>query len=307
MPSLTLVVMAAGMGSRYGGFKQIEPVGDGGEILIDYSVYDALRAGFDRIVIILRRDIEEVFRETIGKNIEAAAETDYVFQSLNQLPDGFSLPEGRVKPWGTAQAVLACREAVQTPFVAINADDFYGPTAYEAMASQLRETAGGSGPPEYAMVGYRLINTVSAYGRVTRGVCSMNMDGYLVDIRERFNIEKSGGKIRHSEDGLTWAPLPDDAVASMNFWGFTLEVFGELERLFPEFLRTEARSNPKSEFLIPEAVGQLVREGKVRVKILPTQERWFGVTFPEDLPLVRSAIRGLVQKGAYPENLWPKK
>ena len=307
MSSLTLVVMAAGMGSRYGGLKQIEPVGDRGEILIDYSVYDALRAGFDRIVVILRRDIEKVFRETIGKNIEAAADTAYVFQSLDQLPGGFSVPEGRIKPWGTGQAVLVCREAVQTPFVAINADDFYGPTAFEAMAGQLRETAGGSGPHEYAMVGYRLVNTVSAHGRVTRGVCSMDADGYLVDIRERFNIEKSGGEIRHSEDGLTWAPLPDDAVASMNFWGFTPELFGELERLFPEFLREEARSNPKAEFLIPEAVGHLVHEGKARVKILPTQERWFGVTFPEDLPLVRTAIRGLVQKGIYPENLWPEK
>ncbi len=303
MSDLALVVMAAGIGSRYGGLKQLEPVGPGGEIIVDYSVYDALRAGFDRIVFIVRKDIEDLFREKIGRKVERAVETTYVIQSLDQLPPGFSVPAGRLKPWGTAQAVLACREVVRTPFVAINADDFYGSTAFEAMARHLLQPQQAGNMDDYAMVGYRLINTLSDHGHVARGICSSSPDGYLVDIRELLKIQKFGTEIRHTENEVDWAPLSPESLTSMNFWGFTPGLFEKLDSLFPEFLQGRAGNDLKAEFLIPEAVGRLVRDGKARVKILPTRERWFGVTYPGDLPFVREAIGDLVRKRAYPPDL----
>ncbi len=304
MPSLALVVMAAGIGSRYGGLKQIAPVGPAGEIIIDYSVYDALRAGFDHVVFIIRKDMEDLFRERIGKRIESAVATDYVFQSPDQLPTGFSLPEGRVKNWGTAQAILTSRDAVRSPFVAINADDFYGRTAFETMARFLRSKTQGA-VPEYAMLGYKLINTLSDHGHVTRGVCSRGEDGYLLDICERFQVRKIEDDIRYTENGETWSFLPSEAPTSMNFWGFTLELFPDLEFLFPEFLQENLPTLDKFEFLIPEAIGRLVREDKARVKVLETDEKWFGVTYPGDLPLVQNAIADLVRREVYPADLWP--
>ena len=304
MSSLTLVVMAAGIGSRYGGLKQIDPVGPSSEVVLDYSVFDALRSGFGRIVFIIRKDIEEAFREKIGRRIERAADTAYVFQSLDQVPPGFVVPEGRKKPWGTAQAILACKESVRTPFLAINADDYYGRTAFEAMAGHLRQSGGDADRHDFAMVGYRLANTLSEHGTVARGVCTATADGYLVGIRELLKIRKCGDAAEHTENGADWMPLDPDSWTSMNFWGFTPGLFGELEVLFPEFLRRGAAAAQNAEFLIPEVVGALLREGRTRVRILPTQERWFGVTYPEDRPSFRAAILGLVDAGVYPRDLW---
>jgi hypothetical protein len=304
MSSLALVVMAAGIGSRYGGLKQIDPVGPSGETVMDYSVYDALRAGFDRVVIILRKDIEGPFRERIGRRIEQAAETVYVFQSLDQVPAGFRVPDDRKKPWGTAQAILACREAVRTPFLAVNADDYYGRTAFEAMAGYLGRGPEANAGLDFAMVGYRLANTLSEHGTVARGVCEATPDGYLVGIRELLKIRRFPDGIMHTENDVDWKPLAEASWTSMNFWGFTTGLFRELERRFPEFLRSRAADIVKAEFLIPEVVGALVREGQARVKVLPTAERWFGVTYPEDRPVFKAAILEHIEAGVYPHDLW---
>jgi hypothetical protein len=305
MPSLTLVVMAAGIGSRYGGLKQIDPVGPSGEVVLDYSVYDALRAGFDRVVFIIRRDIEAAFRDRIGRRIERAADTAYVLQSLDQVPPGFRVPEERTKPWGTAQAVLACKDAVTTPFLTVNADDYYGRTAFEAMAGHFAHAAGG-GIPEFAMVGYRLENTLSEHGTVARGVCEATAGGDLVGIRELLKIKRFPDGIKHTENDVDWVSLDPASWTSMNCWGFTPVLFGELERRFPGFLQRNAANILKAEFLIPEVVGELIREKRARVKVLPTRERWFGVTYPEDRPLFRSAILELVEAGVYPRDLWAR-
>ncbi|HOW85022.1 MAG TPA: nucleotidyltransferase [Candidatus Aminicenantes bacterium] len=303
MASLTLVVMAAGLGSRYGGLKQIDPVGPSGEVVLDYSVYDALRAGFDRVVFIIREDIETAFRERIGRRIEGAADTAYVLQSLDRLPPGFAAPAGRTKPWGTAQAILACRDAVTTPFLAVNADDYYGRSAFEAMAGYLGRGPGGP-DPGYAMVGYRLENTLSEHGTVARGVCEATADLELVGIRELLKIRRFPDGVKHTLNGSDWQPLDAASWTSMNFWGFTPALFAELERLFPEFLRRNEADILKAEFLIPEVVGRLIREKRARVRVLPTRERWFGMTYPEDRPLFKAAILELVEAGAYPRDLW---
>jgi hypothetical protein len=307
MSSKTLVVMAAGIGSRYGGLKQIDPVGPSGEVVLDYSVFDALRAGFDKVVFIIRRDIEDAFRERIGRRIERAVETDYVFQSLDALPPGFDLPEGRKKPWGTAQAILASRSDVGTPFLAINADDYYGRTAFASMAEYLGQRSGGGTGLDFAMVGYRLINTLSEHGTVARGVCTATPDGFLVGIRELLKIRSFPDGVKHTENDVDWIPLAPESWTSMNCWGFTPGLFNELERRFPEFLRASAANITKAEFLIPEVVGDLLREKRARVKILPTRERWFGVTYPEDRPAFRQAILELVEAGAYPRELWAER
>lgn len=305
MPTLTLVVMAAGIGSRYGGLKQLDPVGPGGEALLEYSVYDAVRAGFDRVVFIIRKEIEAPFREKTRAGLEKAAETTFVFQALEALPAGFAVPGGRTKPWGTAQAILACREAVRTPFCVINADDFYGASAFETMAGHLRRRRETGQVHDYAMIGYRLENTLSEFGHVARGVCEATPDGDLVDIHELFKIQRFPDGIKHTVNGRVWLPLRGDSPTSMNFWGFRPSLFDELERRFPEFLRQNAAKIGAAEFLIPEVVGALVREKLARVKILPTQERWFGITYTEDRPVVQAAIRDRVRKGVYPAPLWP--
>jgi hypothetical protein len=292
MASLTLVVMAAGIGSRYGGLKQIEPVGPSGEVVLDYSVYDALRAGFDRVVFIIRRDIERDFREKIGRRIERAAETAYAIQSLDALP------------WGTAHAILCARTSVATPFLAINADDYYGRTAFASVADFLGRGSGGDGGTEFAMVGYRLANTLSEHGTVARGVCTATADGHLVGIRELLKIRRFPDGIMHTENDVEWTPLAPDSWTSMNCWGFAPALFAELERRFPEFLRARAADITRAEFLIPEVVGDLIREKRARVKILPTRERWFGVTYPEDGPAFRKAILELIEAGVYPRDLW---
>ena len=304
MASLTLVVMAAGIGSRYGGLKQIEPVGPGGEIVIDYSIYDALRAGFDRVVFIIRRDLEDAFRDKLGRTVERQAEVDYVFQELTAVPTGFLVPAGRTKPWGTGHAVLLCRESIRTPFLALNADDFYGREAFEAMAAYLRGRQDGPDGYAYAMAGYSLANTLSAHGHVARAVCRTTPDGYLADVRELLRIQRFPDGIKHTVNGVDWHPLPEKSLVSMNFWGFTPSIFAELEARLSRFLDEQARDILKAEFLIPEVVGALVREKKARVKVLPVTEKWFGVTYPEDRPVVQAAILDLVRAGFYPERLW---
>jgi UTP-glucose-1-phosphate uridylyltransferase len=304
MASLTLVVMAAGIGSRYGGLKQIDPVGPNGEIVIDYSIYDALRAGFDKVVFIIRREIEDVFRRQVGRTVEGRVETAYVFQELDALPEGFHIPPGRTKPWGTAHAILRAKDEVATPFAAVNADDYYGRTAFGSMAAHMRKAVDTPAFYDYAMVGYILESTLSEHGHVARGVCAADPEGCLVDICERLEVRRCEDGVRYTDNGRDWIDIPADSIVSMNIWGFTPSIFGELEARFPVFLKANEPLISKAEFLIPEVVGSLIREKKARVKVLPTHERWYGVTYPEDRPRVQAAIRKLVANGLYPENLW---
>jgi hypothetical protein len=303
MGELTLVVMAAGIGSRYGGLKQVDPIGPNGEIIIHYSVYDALKAGFSRVVFVIRRDIEATFREVIGSEIERRADVAYVYQELADLPSGFSLPAGRVKPWGTAHAVLCCRDVVTTPFAAVNADDFYGADAYRVLAGHLAKAQNRRDQSDYCMVGYVLSNTLSEHGHVARGVCQVTQNGYLKSIRELTHIEMLSDGIKYCDEHDHWTPLAEDSPVSMNFWGFTLSLFDELEEHFPRFLKQNTE-NLKSEFLLPTFVGDLIREKRARVKVLPTDERWFGVTYQADRPRVQAAVRDLIAQGRYPQNLW---
>ncbi len=302
MPQPTLVVMAAGIGSRYGGLKQIDPVGPHGEIIVDYSLYDALGAGFGKVVFVLRREIEEAFRERVGRWIERRCETVYVLQGLDDLPPGFSAPPGREKPWGTAHAVLRCRGMVDAPFAVINADDFYGRSSFAVLCDYLRGARDTGETYDYCMVGYVLENTLTEYGHVTRGVCSVDGAGNLQEIHERHKVKRLSERVCYSEDGETWIEIPVRSPVSMNLWGFTPSLFAELEARFPVFLRRAG--DPKAEFLLPEIVGDLVAEGRARVRVLPTQERWFGVTYPQDKTWVKAGIAGLVAAGVYPDPLW---
>ncbi len=296
----TLVVMAAGIGSRYGGLKQIDPVGPSGEIVIDYSIYDAIRAGFTRVVFIIRRDIEEAFRAIVDVHFAGRVAVDYVFQELDRLPPGFAVPPERKKPWGTGHAILCCRDIVREPFGVINADDFYGRGSFEALAGFLR----GADPraSQYALVGFTLRNTLSEHGSVARGVCEVDASGRLVSIAERLKIEKDGAAARYEDHGA-WHSLSGDEPVSMNMWAFTPVIFETLDEDFREFLRVKG-SDPKAEFLVPTHVGRLVREKRATVRVLPTAETWFGVTYPADKPAVAAGIRRLIALGKYPENLW---
>ena len=297
-PKPTLLVLAAGMGSRYGGLKQIDPVGTSGEAILEYSVFDALRAGFGRVVFLIRKDIEAEFRAVVGKKFEGKTDVDYAFQELSMLPDGFSVPEGRTKPWGTTHAILCAEAQLNGPFAAINADDFYGANAYEVLSGHL---TGGS--PDYAMVGFVLRNTLSDFGTVARGVCSLGPDGELIEIVERTSIAKSGaGATYTDEDGHTHS-LSGDELVSMNFFGFHAGLFPQIREIFERFLRDHGQEE-KSETYIPNAVGQLVREGKANVKVLRSTDPWFGVTYKEDRPTVVENIRRLVDEGRYPAKLW---
>lgn len=301
----TLIVMAAGIGSRYGGLKQVDPIGPNGEIVIDYAVFDALRAGFGKVVFLIRKDIEEIFRERVGSTIEKQVQTVYVFQELDNLPPGFSVPPERKKPWGTGHAVLSCKDAVHEPFAVINADDFYGPGAFQALADYLRQAQDQeSGPYDYSMAGYDLENTLSEHGTVSRGVCEVTPDGYLAQVRERTKIKRFGDEVKYTENGEDWVTLPAHSTVSMNMWGFTPSFFKELEQIFPRFLKANVETMSKVEFYLPFVVNQLLNEQKARVKVLPVQEKWFGVTYPEDRASVQEAIRGLVRQGVYPKSLW---
>jgi hypothetical protein len=299
---LTLAILAAGIGSRYGGLKQIDPVGPSGEIVVDYSIFDARRAGFNKVVFVIRRDIEHDFREAIGRRIEAQIAVDYVFQRLDDLPGSRAVPAGRVKPWGTGHAILACRDAVRGNFAAVNADDFYGRTSYARIADFLRATPPAS--PAYAMAAFTLRNTLSENGTVARGVCRTDEHGFLAGVTERTKIERdgAGGARMAMEDGSVLAFTGDEPV-SMNIWGFTPTLFPFLDEQFRDFLDRSA-DNPKAEFYIPFVVDALIREGRATARVLQTPDTWFGVTYPADKPVVVAAIRDLIAKGTYPSPLW---
>ena len=297
MTKPTLLVLAAGMGSRYGGLKQIDPVGPSGETIIDYSIYDAMRAGFGRLVFVIRRDIESQFRELVGSRFESRLGVEYVFQELADLPEGFSVPDGRTKPWGTTHAILMASNTIREPFAAINADDFYGRRSYELLAQHLV-----SGTSDYAMVGFILRNTLSDFGSVARGVCQVDENGYLRAVTELTKVERDGSGARDSS-GSDVIRLTGDEPVSMNLWGFTPAIFPQLQTEFEKFLR-EHGNELKSECYIPSTVGDLVRAGAARVKVLRTDAPWFGVTYREDRPRVVESVRDLVARGEYPAKLW---
>jgi NDP-sugar pyrophosphorylase family protein len=298
--SATLLVLAAGMGSRYGGLKQIDPVGPAGETIIDYSIFDALRAGFGKLVFVIRKDIEQQFREIVGARFEGRVAVDYVFQALEDIPSQFIVPAGRTKPWGTTQAILLAADAIHEPFAAINADDFYGADGYRSLTGHLT-----SGSADYAMVGFVLRNTLSDFGSVARGVCQVSDDGYLQHIVELTKIDRDGNGARNTDAAGAVTKLTGDEPVSMNMWGFTPQVFDQLRERFEKFLEGNA-SELKSECYIPNTVGELVRAGQARVKVLHSRDSWFGVTYREDRPRVVESIRGLIAKGLYPEKLWPE-
>jgi hypothetical protein len=294
----SLLVLAAGMGSRYGGLKQIDPVGPAGETIIDYSVYDALRAGFAKLVFVIRRDLEQPFREIVGRRFEQRLPVRYVFQELGDLPPGFSPPPNRSKPWGTAHAILAGQSALQEPFAAINADDFYGAQAFRLLAQHL--SSGGS---DYAMAAFILRQTLSDFGSVARGVCDIGPDGFLKSVVELTRIERDGAGAKNTDPSGRVTRLTGEEAVSMNFWGFTPAVFPALRAAFAAFLEKSGR-DPKAECYIPSVVNEWVVSGRARVKVWRTSDPWFGVTYREDRPRVVESIRQLIAKGDYPERLW---
>jgi dTDP-glucose pyrophosphorylase len=286
------------MGSRYGGLKQIDPVGPSGETIIDYSIFDALRAGFGKFIFVIRKDIEEQFRETVGARLEKRIAVEYVFQSLEDIPPRFTVPAGRTKPWGTTQAILLAEALIHEPFAAINADDFYGADGYRELASHLT-----SGSTDYAMVGFILRNTLSEFGSVARGVCQVAADGYLQHIVEMTKIERDGNGARNTDAAGNVTRLSGNEPVSMNIWGFTPQVFGQLRAGFEKFLENNS-TDLKAECYIPNTIGELVSSGQARVKMLHTRDSWFGVTYREDRPRVVEDIRRLITAGRYPERLW---
>ncbi|MDT8298701.1 MAG: sugar phosphate nucleotidyltransferase [Spirochaetaceae bacterium] len=297
---MTLVIMAAGMGSRYGGIKQIDPMGPSGEIILDYSVRDAVKAGFDRVVFIIRKDIEKAFRETVGNRFTGKVDVEYAFQELDDLPAGFTVPTQREKPWGTGQAILACRDIIDESFIVINADDFYGAEAFIEGAKGLKSV--DPAKLDGFLVSYRLSNTLSPHGYVTRGVCE-EQNGLLSCVTERFKIgSNADGVVEYQEEDGSH-PMTGEELASMNFWGFSPAIFPELERRFIEFLK-ENGHGMKTEYLIPSEVDALISSGKMSVKVLKTEASWFGVTYPEDKPSVKATLKSLVEQGIYPSPLW---
>jgi len=300
-----LVVLAAGMGSRYGGLKQIDPVGCQGEAILDYSLFDAHEAGFETAVIIIKEAIREDFMATVGKRLEKCPmEIRYAYQELDALPAGYSVPAGRVKPWGTSHAVLCAKDAIDgAPFAVINADDYYGKSAYKVIYNALCAAEDGE-KYDYCMVGYLLGNTVTDNGSVARGVCKTE-NGYLTQVVERTRIEKYEGGIHFTEDGENWTDVTADTIVSMNLWGFTPSFLAELEKRFPGFLDTLAVKNPeKAEYFLPLAVEDLLREDKATVKVLQSPDKWFGVTYAADKPVVVAALKEKTAAGLYPNGLW---
>lgn len=303
MPSVTtLVIMAAGMGSRYGGIKQLEPVGPNGEIIMDYSIYDAVKAGFNKVVFIIRKDLEKDFKEIIGERIEKHVDVEYVFQELDALPKGYKVQEGRTKPWGTGQAVLCCKDVINEPFAVINADDYYGKEAFRLLYDFLNSET--DDPNIYCMAGFVLGNTLSENGAVTRGVCKTDNNGWLIDIAETQGIVRDGNIARAKDKEGKEITIDLDSAVSMNMWGFKPSLFNELEKGFEEFLASLSPDDVKKEYLLPDVVSNLVNSGKAKVKVLKTSDQWFGVTYKEDKDLVVASIRKLIEKGEYPARLF---
>ena len=302
MSGPTLIIMAAGIGSRYGGLKQLDPVGPHAETVLEYSVFDALRAGFSRTVFVVRKEMHDAFRERVGKQLEEHIETVYVFQELDRLPKGFSVPEEREKPWGTGHAIWCCKDVVSTSFAVINADDFYGPSSYKVLCDWLMQ-ADSRSPREYAMVGYLLKNTLSPHGHVSRGVCRVGEDRDLIEVVEHTHIQLMDDEImtRGSDGGVK--KLSGDVVVSLNFWGFTPALFDQLEEGLVRFL-AERGNEARAEYFLPELVSERIQASDARVTILPTSEKWFGVTYREDKPVLQQAVKDMIRRGLYPEKLW---
>ena len=301
-----LVVMAAGMGSRYGGLKQIDPVGPCGEAILDYSLYDARRAGFSTVVFIIKHEIEKDFKRTVGARAEQAGlEVRYAFQQLDILPEGFTVPEGRVKPWGTAHAVLSAAGCIDAPFAVINADDYYGPTCFRLIYEYLSTHADGD-KFAWAMVGFHLKNTVSENGSVSRGVCVTDEAGNLVSVTERTRIEPRNGAIAYTEDeGKTWVKLPGDSLVSMNLWGFTPSFVAAAQQGFADFLRQNVPVNPlKCEYYLPSVVSAALADGRAQVRVLTSPDKWHGITYREDKPELVAALKAMTDAGTYPQGLW---
>ena len=300
--SPALVIMAAGMGSRFGGLKQMEPVDAEGHSIIDFSMYDARRAGFRDVVFIIKREHDALFRARIGERMERFFNVHYVYQELDEIPAGFSVPDGRVKPWGTGHAVACCRSVLQGPFAVINSDDFYGRTAYQEIFDFLSTN---DDPHQYAMVGYRVRNTLTKFGSVARGVCDVE-NGMLRDIHERTKIVPHGADAAYTEDGEHYTVLPGDTIVSMNIWGFPQPVAQKLWDRMPQFLQQSVPENPlKSEFYMPVVINEQLQCGQAQVRVLPCEEVWHGVTYREDLPSVQEAICALKAAGVYEQRLWP--
>ena len=304
MKKPVLVIMAAGMGSRYGGLKQLDPVGDHGQLIIDYSIYDARRAGFETVVFVIKPEIEEDFKRCIGGRVSKSMDVRYAYQLKEDLPEGYAVPSVRQKPWGTAHAALAARNVVDGPFAVINADDYYGPEAFQEIFSYLSAHEDGA-LYEYVMVGYLLKNTVTENGTVARGVCEETADNFLTKVTERTKIEKGEPPRYTEDDGQTWTELSGDTIVSMNMWGFTRSFLDEAWARFPSFLDKALAENPaKAEYFLPTVVSQLIDEGKARVKVLRSEDKWYGVTYREDKPTVVNAIAEKTASGLYPGRLW---
>ena len=305
MKSTTLVIMAAGMGSRFGGgIKQLEPMGPNGEIIMDYSIYDAIEAGFNKVVFVTRKDLLETFKEVIGNRIEKVIPVEYVFQEIEDVPDGYEVPAGRTKPWGTGQAILACKGTVNDPFLVINADDYYGKTAFKLIHDYLVSEHTSDKKYDFCMAGFILGNTLSDNGAVTRGICVVDDNEHLIGVNETGGIVKTAnGAACDDKDGNQVACDPKSHV-SMNMWGLPAKFINELEKGFPEFLASRKEGDIKSEYLLPQVIDRLVSEGKARVKVLETPDKWFGVTYKEDKQAVIDSLRALIASGVYPEKLY---
>jgi hypothetical protein len=302
----TLLILAAGMGSRYGGLKQLDRFGPAGETIMDYSVYDALAAGFGKVVFVIRRDFEAAFREAIGGKYERRIAVEYVFQQLDDVPAGFAAPPERTKPWGTAHAIWCARRAIAEPFASINADDYYGKQSFQVVAAHLARAEAVAAVPEHCMVGYPILDTLSEHAAVARGVCEVDGAGFLRGIAERLKIERTGDGARYLDE--TGAPhvLRGDEVVSMNFWGFAPSVFREIERRLVRFFEGQGSAPGNAEALIPVVVGDIVASGAAKVRVLPTADRWFGVTHPQDKPGVIETLGQMVARGDYPSPLWQR-
>ena len=299
-----LVIMAAGMGSRYGGLKQLDPVGGHGQLIIDYSIFDARRAGFETVIFVIKPEIEADFRAAIGDRVSRVMDVKYVYQRMEDLPEGYVLPAGRAKPWGTAHAALAARKIVNGPFAVVNADDYYGPEAYRKIYDYLSTHPDGD-IYEYVMVGYLVKNTVTEHGTVARGVCEETEDGFLAQVVERTKIEKGPPPRFTEDDGKTWTELDENTIVSMNMWGFNRSFLDEAMARFPAFLDKTLAENPeKGEYFLPTVVSQLIDEGKARVKVLRSADKWYGVTYREDKPAVVAALAEKTAAGLYPDRLW---
>lgn len=305
MKKPVLVIMAAGMGSRYGGLKQIDPVDAQGHIIMDFSIYDAKRAGFEKVIFIIKKENEQDFRDAIGERIAKVMDVAYAYQDLSHIPKGFAVPDQRVKPWGTAHAVLSAKNEIDGPFAVINADDYYGREAFQKIYDYLLSHEDDT-KYRYAMVGYRLENTLTENGHVARGICEINDRGELVSVTERTRIEKKEQGAAYTEDqGVTWIGLPSGTIVSMNMWGFTAGFLEEIEKGFAAFLEKGLKENPlKCEYFLPSVVSSLLQEDRAAVAVLTTADKWYGVTYKEDKPVVEQAVCALKQSGLYPQNLW---